>query len=557
MVVRGHVVNGWRTGRMVGATILLAALVCADAAAQPSAGPLRLFVAPFDVEARTTRNYWVGEGAAILLADELSALGADTVGREGRIVALDDLHLPDTATLARATQVRVAEAVGATDLAVGRVALVEGTLTVRARLLRLRTGSYGPEIVEEGAPADLFAIGRRLAVRLLADARGRTVSPDTPGGPARGLAGDPDLEAFELYVKGLLDERPDARVRLLEAALKRAPRFDRARLALWESQARAGQHAAALASAQAVPPASPHGRPARFFAALSLMELKRFEEAFTALTELAAEQPSASVFNNLGVLQQRRGTSLQSGRPVYYFTKAVEADPHDPDLYFNLGYAYWLDKDAQASIYWLREAVRRQPLDADAHFVLAAALTAAGVGVEAARERELAGRLSARYEDWERRGNAADSVPKGLERLRGVLTPPSAVSFDAALTSAAQREARELSAFYLDRGRRLVEQQRDAEAVTELRKALYLSPYEAEAHLLLGTAYLRSRRYDEAVTALRMSLWSREDARARLALAEALLADGNAAAALVEARRALALDPASEAAKALVAKLTP
>jgi Flp pilus assembly protein TadD len=287
------------------------------------------------------------------------------------------------------------------------------------------------------------------------------------------------------------------------------------------------------------------------------MDLRRLDEAFASLGALATEQASASVHNNLGVVQLRRGATPGAGRAVYYFTKATEADPGDPDLYFNLGYAYWSERDAPAAIYWLREAVRRNPLDADAHFVLAAALVATGANVEAARERELAGRLAARYEEWERRGQSADQLPVGLERVRTDLEPPRGVAFDSAITAAAQRDARELTSFYLERGRRLVEQERDAEAASELRKALYLSPYEAEAHLLLGNISLRSGRHDEAVTALRMSLWSREDARARLALAQALVAVGQLAAARVEAQRALALDPASEEARALLAKLNP
>jgi Flp pilus assembly protein TadD len=38
-------------------------------------------------------------------------------------------------------------------------------------------------------------------------------------------------------------------------------------------------------------------------------------------------------------------------------------------------------------VYWLREAVRRNPADGDAHFVLAAALAAQGEPVESARAR--------------------------------------------------------------------------------------------------------------------------------------------------------------------------
>ena len=58
----------------------------------------------------------------------------------------------------------------------------------------------------------------------------------------------------------------------------------------------------------------------------------------------------------------------------------------------------------------------------------------------------------------------------------------------------------------------------------------------------------RSRR-------LRMSLWSREGAAARLALAEALVAPKQPGLARAEAMRALLLDPSLEAARALIARL--
>ena len=146
----------------------------------------------------------------------------------------------------------------------------------------------------------------------------------------------------------------------------------------------------------------------------------------------------------------------------------------------------------RAAIYWLREALRRNPSDADAHYVLAAALQASGSTVEAAREKELARQLSAQYEELERRA-AADKlpVPKGLERVR--TEPDAATGFrpEQAIVNAAQREQRELATFHLDRGRRLFEREEDREAMVELRRAVYLSPYEAQAHLLIGRIHLR------------------------------------------------------------------
>jgi pimeloyl-ACP methyl ester carboxylesterase len=78
----------------------------------------------------------------------------------------------------------------------------------------------------------------------------------------------------------------------------------------------------------------------------------------------------------------------------------------------------------------LGAAVRRNPADGDAHFVLSAVLSATGAAGEARRERELAVQLSSKYEEWERRPNAAaEPVPRGHPRY------PIHRAFEAALIS--------------------------------------------------------------------------------------------------------------------------
>jgi tetratricopeptide (TPR) repeat protein len=535
--------------RRVAMAAALAASWLVAAPNQAAAAPPRVFVMPFEVDAPTVRTFWVGEGAAILVADELDALGTDAIGRSERVAAFEDMHLPVTGTLTRATMIRVAETSDAADVVLGRVLMDDRRLTLTARVLRLDSGGYLPDIVEQGAPQDLFALSRKVAQRAFTELTGQ------PAAASQAPRDTPALEAFEPYVKGLLDERPDARLRLFRAALARQPDFDRVWLAIWEVHAETGDHQAALAAAKSVPASSPRSRRARFFAGRSQIELRAYDDAFATFKALADERPSAAALNNLGVVQVRRGATPHTGRATYYFNKAVEADGDAANVAFNLGYAYMLEHDPRAATYWLREAVRRSPLDADAHLVLAAALTATGAGVEAGRERELAGRLAARYEDWEKRGHAPDQVPRGLERVAEHEQRSSGPRFDQAITAAAQRDSRELASYYLERGRRLFEQQKDADASVELRRALYLSPYDADAHLLLGRTLLRSGRASEAVSALRMSVWSQDSVAGRFALAEALMETKEPGLARAEAMRALLIDPSFEPARTLIARI--
>jgi Tfp pilus assembly protein PilF len=260
------------------------------------------------------------------------------------------------------------------------------------------------------------------------------------------------------------------------------------------------------------------------------------------------------VLNALGVVQLRRGSTAQTGRATSYFSQASQIDSTDADYFFNLGYAYWLEKDPAAAIYWLREAVRRAPADGDAHHVLGAALLQSGATAEAAREKELAQRLSARYEGSSSRPTSVDTVPRGLERLKDRLERPSA-RVDSIITSTGQRDQAELAAFHLEAARRAFAREADREAERELRRALYLSPYLSEAHLLMGRVHLRSGRTGEAIQAFKIALWSEDNVAGQLALAEAYLQAQNPALAKEAVDRALALDPSSTEARALASKI--
>jgi len=502
-----------------------------------------VLVLPFDNPKQEPRLAWMREGAAVVLTDLLAASGERVIDREERLRAFDRLQLPATAGLSRASSIRVGQAVAAGVVVIGAIELSGDQLVARGRVVRLDTGRLLPELQASGAVSDLFGIFSRLAHLV----RGVGVSPPTV--PTNRLP--PSTQVFELYIKGLVADTPATAIALLQQVLKAAPQFDPARLAIWDLHTEASEHQRALDTLTGIRLDSRYSRESRFRRALSLMSLKRFDDALQTLRVLQTEARSAAVTNAIGVAELRRTATPQPGRATYYFSQATQLDPSDGDLFFNLGYAYCLDRDPRATIYWLRKAVRRNPGDGDAHFILGAALQQTGATAEAARERELATRLSSKYAEW---AGAGSQVPGGLERLARGLTP-SAPRVDAILTTAGQNDQDALAAFHLDAGRRAYDRGADREAMQELRRALYLSPYQAEAHLLLGRLYLRGGQAEEAVEALKIALWSDETVATHVALAEAYLEVQDTASARSEIDRALALDPKAADALALKAKI--
>jgi tetratricopeptide (TPR) repeat protein len=504
----------------------------------------RFLVLPFENSEHVASIYWLVEASAVLLADDLNALGRHAYTREERLEAFEQLQVPSAASLTHATVIRLGQLVGATHVVIGSLQLTGEQISIRAQNIRLDTGRLENEVSESGALDDLFVIFERV---------GRRVAGTPPAGPQ--LLHWAAMPVFQNYIKGLMATATPTKVAFLSAAIKLDPAFDRARLALWGVHQDAGNPQAALVAAAAVPETSPFYARARFAIALSLIQQRRLDDAFATLKTLGDRVAAATVMNNIGVIQVRRPVTPETGRATYYFNQAVKLDQDDPDYYFNLGYAYWAEKDQQAAIFWLREAVRRNPADGEAHAVLGAALQATGATTEAARERELATQLSSTYAEWSRKPTAGEPIPRGLERMKESLEASTIQRVSNLIGSTGQREQRELAAFHLDRGRRFFEQGIDTEAIAEFRRALYLSPYEAEAQLLLGRIYLRTGQTQAAIDALTISIWSEESAAARVALARGYIQARDSASARRELERAIVLEPDSAEAKELMGQI--
>jgi len=500
----------------------------------------RILVVPFEAS-REPRANWLGEGVALLLADNLNALGADAIARDERVRAFERLQVPSHASLTRGTIIRIGQLLGATTVVTGRVDLFDRRVAITGQVLRIDTGRLSADLDERGTLDELPAMVERSARRL------------APAGGNPSLPPRPLLPAFEQFVKGIVAAAPAAQVGYLEKALTLDPAYDRARLALSRVHADVGEWEKAAATALLVRDTSPFADRAQFEAAVAEIHLKQFDAAFGRLTTLSGRTSAPEVFNNLGVIQLRRVATPQQGKATYFFNKAIEADPSAADYAFNLGYAYWRDADLPAAVYWMREAVRRDPGDSDAHLVLAAALQASGAATEASRERDLARRLSAAYE--EQADPASSAVLENLERLRPYLDPPGARRADAALVATEQKGQRELVEFHLERGRRFYERESDRDALTELQRAVYLSPYQAAAHVLIGRIHLRAGRLSDAIAAFKIAIWSEPSAEAHAALGETYRQMKDLDGARREAQNALALSPEHAEALALLERL--
>jgi tetratricopeptide (TPR) repeat protein len=401
-------------------------------------------------------------------------------------------------------------------------------------MIRLAAGREMTAVSDQAPMTDIFPLFARVAGRVAAQT-GRLRPNVTP--QTRPLA----LDAFESYMKGLVATTPATQQRFLESAARQAPTDPRVLMALWSVYSAQELYDKALAAANAVTGDAATMRRAHFAMALSLIDLKRYDGAFQALNTLYSEGRGASIANALGIVQLRRGAPSGGNPAAMYFKRAVDDDPENTDYLFNLGYAQALAQNASEALTWLREAVRFDAADGDAHLVMSVVLAGTGRTAEAQRELDLARLLGATSEGTAR--TPAARVPSGLERLPASPDVAPMLRLRTVVANPAQRDQEETAAFHLANGRKLMAADRDRDAINELRRAVYLAPYEDEPHLLLGQLYQRGGRLTEAIDELKVALWCRETPEGRLALGRALFESGDSDGARQALRRALVLSP--------------
>ena len=363
-------------------------LFAEQAAGQTAAAP-RVLVMPFSAEVADGAPggaggaLWLGEAAAVLLAESLPVAGLPAM-RSRRTRS----GVRSSATA------RVPGADPSHDAACGRADRRVGHRLWRGHAGQPVDGACAhpqrPGRPGAGRGARSVEPGRHLhPVRSRGRQAGRLGRASSAVGPAPARPPALPLEAFENYVKGLVAAAPTAQQRFLEAANTQVPEDPRILTAMWRVYTSLGMHDKALATANAVPASSPLGRKARFEVALSLIELRRLDGAFKELTALHTAAPSPAIANAIGVVQLYRGTA-EGGTAAVWFARANDLAPGNTDYLFNLGYAHALAQNAPAALQWLREAVRHDAANGDAHLVMSEVLASTGRTTEAQRERDLA-----------------------------------------------------------------------------------------------------------------------------------------------------------------------
>jgi len=332
--------------------------------AQVPKGTVTLLIMPFENRSKLAGVDWLSEGCPEVLAERMSSDGVYVLSRDDRMFAFDRAGVPAAARPSRATIFRVAEQMGADYVVLGSYQVADSTFQTSAQLLDVKNLRLDSPAQATGPLTEFVNLQTGLAWQLLR----QTAHPPPATQQQFVQSSSPvRLDAFENYIRGVSAINRQQKLHYFKEALRLNPAYASASLQLGKVYYDGHEYEQAATWLSKVPKEDESSGEATFLLGMTEYYRGNMERSYAAFNSLAARLPLTEVYNNLGVVDARRGRRAAA---VEYFSKAATADPSDADYRFNYGLALFKEGDSAAAARQLREGLQHRPNDAEAKSLL-------------------------------------------------------------------------------------------------------------------------------------------------------------------------------------------
>jgi tetratricopeptide (TPR) repeat protein len=323
-----------------------------------------LLVTPFENHSKIAGADWISEACPEVLSQRMSSPKVYVIDRDDRVFAFDRAGVPAAVRPSRATTFRVAEEMGADYIVLGSYEVTDSTFQVTAQLLDVKGLKLHPMIQSRGPLAEFIDLQTAVAWQLLHE-----MPNPAPGTQQQFVktALPIRLDAFENYVRGVVTTSRQSKIHYFKEALRLNPSYAVASLELGKVYYDSHDYEQAAVWLNKVPKDDPSAGEATFLLGMSEYYRGNLDRAYAAFNSLVTRLPLTEVYNNLGVVEARRGKHAAAEE---YFAKAVAADPNDPDYRFNYALAFFKAGDSSSAARQLHEELQHRPTDAEAKSVL-------------------------------------------------------------------------------------------------------------------------------------------------------------------------------------------
>lgn len=510
-----------------------------------------IVILPFSNRSDKEEAYWLGEGFSESLSEELLLHDSLILPRRQRLSAYEDLHLPYTGELSRATMLKIADKLSADYVIFGSFNLKDSNLEVEMKVIKTAASGLSAPIQAAGSIDTLYQV--QLALR---DGLVKYFTAENVHAESEKAFTDQTvpLHAYELYIKGLLETSDSERVKFLQKAIESNPGYPQATFRLGQALFRMQRY---KESTDALMKASFDGvyrGRADFLIGMNSYHSGDFEAAYQTWLALSKTHATAEVYNNLGLALLKKNDTQGGG---WYLSKAVELDPGQADFHFNLASSYVLRGYDRQAVQQYRETVNGRPADYQSLYLIGKLLER---DPDPTLKDLISKRMSQTFQDTlpsDQKGKFPEQYNSVTQLLRPANQYLSQEENDYE-NLAGQKNLKEMANIvkaYSSRAAAALEKDDSAAAVLEIKKGASLSPFDWYLHYLWGRSLYLQKNQAAAISELEFSIWCQDNADSHLLLAEMYRDSERYADSKIQVQRLLAIDPDNKKAHEIWSKI--
>ncbi|MGQ9618235.1 MAG: hypothetical protein ACUVUG_04640 [Candidatus Aminicenantia bacterium] len=487
----------------------------------PSMLSASILIFPF--ENRSNRNfYWLSESVSYTVYINLLEEKIDVVPIERRNLIYEELQIPLTTPITRATSIKIALMCGADKFISGDFLVSDQKVIVTSRIVDVKSGKLGETISIEGEINELIALQNFLSWRLL---QNLTQIDESKKEDFLKKRSNIPLPAWENFIKGLLAKDGEKKEIFFLKALNLSPDFSLCRWELSNYYFRNKDYDKCL---KYISPLFDLQPLSIFLSSLCHFYKKDYEKAIDGFKKcLEKEIAKAASANNLGVCYSITGEENKA----FEFLEIAIREREEPDIYFNLGI---LSSDNQKSFDYLKKSVKLA-IEFPYFYAIYQKLLTSGEIEIAEKIKEIS------------KGYFSSDIDAPLTDLKSLLR---IIEEEKELVLRIEEVE-----FYKKNAISLMETKNLKEAENSIRKAIHISPFDWEAHLILARIQIFNKDLKNAMKELKFSLWLENKPENNLEIGKLLIENGEKVRGVEYIKKALSLRPDLEEAKEILKKI--
>lgn len=493
-----------------------------------------IVVLPFTNGSKSQQVYWLGEGFAESISEELMLENAYVIQRARRKAVYDELRLPYIGYLSRATMRKIGFTLGADYVVFGSYHLQESQLNVEIRVIRMQTSQLSDPITAGGPLEDLYGIHKSLIESLQDYFQSHDLHPTENHHAVR----DPvPLHAYELYIKGLLETNADEKLSFFQRAVESHENYPEATYRIGLILSQQGRFEESTKKLMNISFPGVWLARSQFLIGVNFFRAKDYASALKYWTDLLQTHETSEIHNNIGIALLHTGEMKTAQQ---HFEAAVRLSPGEFSHLFNLAICLSREDMFKEAVEYLLQASRLQPGDYQCYYLLMRSLERLGDPVSK--------RVQVYFHDTlpvEEKGKFPELYTSVLQLLR--LSASYLTRGERQYVDQNQERERSTRGDYINtyrvNARNELQRKSPDRAILEIKKGLSLSPFDSDFHFLWGMAYDQQKLREEAITELQFSIWCRDEVQSRILLAEIFRDQKKFAEAKEQVQQILAMDP--------------